>query len=225
VTRLERYRPDGPDTLNPVNKALVSKLSLPFKIIWTLLVFSIPVQVGSQVIRTVQSDVISCATFLGAMLLIGWGWYMLTKWTGRLLKRFIAIRVDDPEIIMDKARLQRGDSFRIRYRQRFKRQVALQGITMRLICREWVEYDCGSDSTCHDSYEEIYKELNESATTIEAGQRLKKQASFMIPADAMHNLNERHNRLQWLLTVRIKMNIWPDFYEEYALKFTPEQSV
>jgi hypothetical protein len=45
-----------------------------------------------------------------------------------------------------------------------------------------------------------------------------------IPADGMHSLDVRRNKLKWIVKIQMKIPRLPDFIEEYELTVLPEMA-
>ena len=212
------HRPDSAlAALNPTSNSLVMKISIPLLVGWMLLI-----GVGFVLIPSSwMNGPLACLVIGGVMVAFLGGSVALVAIVGLGYRKLITARVEPARVFMDVAEVERGRPFRVMYQQRFKQQTALEGVSIKLVLREWVKYDCGS-STCTDKHDEVLHESQLPGSTIKSGQVLKHRAEFLLPPDAMHNFSSSHNRLQWLVIVQSQMRMWPDFHEEYVINLTPE---
>jgi hypothetical protein len=128
----------------------------------------------------------------------------------------VRVKVAEPQVLTDDRYIRRGQTVDITYIQPFKQQTALEGISIKLVRREWVKYQRGTD-TVTEKHEEVLEEYTRPPQVVSEGQKLKEQVQFQIPQRAMHSFDYEHNRLTWLVVIQTKIQTWPDMYEEYEL--------
>lgn len=108
--------------------------------------------------------------------------------------------------------IERGDELRVRLHQPGNEKRSLEGVTIQFVKHEWVQYSCGTD-TCTDTHNQIIDE-QEFTPTADAAY----DATFRVPADAMHTFNASNNRVQWFVTIRLDIPTWPDYFERYEVR-------
>lgn len=150
-----------------------------------------------------------------------------------------------PSITISDIPLRPGAAFEVTYAQTFRRAVAVQGIAIRLVQRETAislrgprpsERTPGTlpEEVPHPGrhfariqpfqhqHEQIVAEAIRPAQRYQAGQTFRERHIFRLPPDAMHTFIGEHNRVEWLISIQIKLAGWPDVLEEYPVEVQPE---
>ena len=214
---LSPYRPSGTlANLSQSTSSFVNGIAFPLIFIWWIVIGFI----FFPSLESIDGSPLLCVGFaLIVVLLIG-GTITIYTGVGWLWKKAIRVKIDEPQVLADDRYIRRGETINITYIQPFKQQTALEGISIKFILREWVKYQRGTD-TVTETHEEVFGEHTRPPQVVSAGQKLKEQVQFQVPADAMHSLDYEHNRLTWLVVVQTKIQTWPDMNEEYELILLP----
>ena len=130
-------------------------------------------------------------------------------------------RLGEAQVGVDNPRIYRGAEIACEFIQPVKSRVAVRNAHIQLVLHEWVKYQQGTD-TYTKTHNEVIDEIVFEEQAKNSGEEIWLQARFRIPENAMHNLNYSHNRLQWLIIVKVDIPSFPDYYEEFALDFRAE---
>ncbi len=138
-----------------------------------------------------------------------------------LLNFYTRIRVGKPEILLSKSTLGVGESFSVSYMHSFSRSVTVEDIRLKLIFRETATYQQGTD-TRTVTHDHVIDERIEAGRAFQSGSLINQTYEFQVPADGMHNLDVRRNKLQWYLIMTMRVPRLPDFVEQLELNVVPE---
>jgi len=152
---------------------------------------------------------------VGVLLLAGCGWVI---WSG-ISK---GLNLDKPEVVVSTSRLRVGEAFSFTYRQRFKRAVTTNGVTIQLLLRETAIYRRGTD-THTDTHDKVIQEFQHFGKRYESGEAFYDQRTLQIPPNGMHTFAAQRNKVQWFVKTELKLAGWPDVTELYELTVVPER--
>ncbi len=154
--------------------------------------------------------------FMGLFVLVGLAILVLG-----LLGYYTRMRVGKPEIMLSSTTLRVGETFTLSYIHSFARSVTVEDISVQLIFRETATYQQGTD-TRTVTHDHIIDERLEPGGAFQAGSLINQTYEFQIPADGMHNVDVRRNKLQWYLIMKMRVPKLPDFIEQRELDVIPE---
>lgn len=162
-----------------------------------------------------QGDIIF-TLFGGGFTLIGLALigYSVMVWYTRF-------RVGRPQINIAKTTLKVGEQFNVYIDHQFNRSVEVEDVSVTLIFKETATYQQGTD-TRTVTHEHIVQEFTEPGRNFRGGQYLQLQYDLQIPYNAMHSLDVRRNKLEWLLRFKLVVPRLPDFNQEHRLTVLPE---
>lgn len=105
-----------------------------------------------------------------------------------------------------------------------RRNVNVNGITMKIEAREQVVSGSGSNRTTHKKvfFERIV--TLEEATTLQAGAPKEYKLDFTLPDDAPYSLDLDDNDLIWNVELRVDIPRWPDWSKDLTLTVVPSSS-
>ena len=167
------------------------------------------------VISLSQGSVVS-VVLSGGFMLIGVviiGYSVLTLYT--------RARVGKPEITVSSRLLCVGEPFSLSYVHTFPQAVRVDEIVVQLVFKETAVYQRGTD-TRTVTHEEVIAEFQEPGRHFQPGNLISKSYSLQIPADGMHSLSVRRNKLEWFVRLRMSVPRLPDFVEQIELTVRPE---
>ena len=132
-------------------------------------------------------------------------------------------KVEPPELVVSVQPLYLGETFTVRLRQPFKGDCQLNGVALKLICREEATYRRGTNTHTdrHEVFSESYPVFE--AQHAPAGTVLESEVSLQIPEDAMHTFVALRNKILWFLEVHVDIAAWPDYREEFQLQVAPRR--
>ncbi len=130
-------------------------------------------------------------------------------------------KVAAPEVFVSVQPVYLGETFTVRLRQSFRGHCQLNGISLKLLCREEATYRRGTSTYTdrHTVYEETHQVVE--ARQIQAGDVLEEELSLKIPEDAMHTFAAHWNKILWYVHVHIDIASWPDFREDFSFHVAP----
>lgn len=138
-----------------------------------------------------------------------------------LLGYYTRMRVGKPEILLSSSTLRVGESFTVSFVHSFARSITVDNISLQLIFRETATYQQGTD-TRTVTHDHIIDERQEPGGVFQSGSLINQTYEFQIPADGMHNVDVRRNKLQWYLIMKMGVPRLPDFIEQRELEVIPE---
>lgn len=152
----------------------------------------------------------------GLFTLVGVGLlgYSIMVWYTRF-------RVGQPQINIAKTTLNVGERFNVFIDHQFSRSVDVEDVSVALIFKETATYQQGTD-TRTVTHEHVVQEFTEPGRNFRSGQYLQLQYDLQIPYNAMHSLEVRRNKLEWLLRFKLVVPRLPDFNQEYKLTVLAE---
>ncbi|MBN1491008.1 MAG: hypothetical protein JXA69_13915 [Phycisphaerae bacterium] len=117
--------------------------------------------------------------------------------------------------------LRLGETFRVVVEQSVKSAATVDTMRCTLRAREWVEYSQGTKT-----YTDKHTLLEQPVTLFEnaalaPGQPFGGECEFTIPAESMHTLDLKHNKIQWTLEVAVVIPRWPDYKARFPLVVAP----
>lgn len=134
---------------------------------------------------------------------------------------YMRYRIGTPEITVSATTLRIGDPFTLTYRHPVRSSVTIDEIQVALVFREKATYQQGTD-TRTVTHNHIIDPREIPAGAFQRGQVIEQMFEMQIPADAMHSLDVRRNKLEWLITVQLTIPRTPDIKQEYELTVLPE---
>ena len=137
-----------------------------------------------------------------------------------LFAYYARFRVGKPEIIISNQTLRVGEPFTVSFFHRFNRPVEVQRILLQLIFRETATYQQGTD-TRTVTHNHVIETFEEPGGHFQAGSMIQQAYDLQIPADGMHTLKVRRNKLEWFVRFQIAVPKLPDVVEEYELDVLP----
>lgn len=211
MIELTPYRPgnSGFNGFRPIPKGSPFRwLAFPLIMLWWVFMFFF------WFFRVEETFVFIC----GGMILLLAGTLGMVFLLGFLHKVLVDMRLGTPVVRASSEVIQRGDELRVVLQQPIKSQVALNRASIKLVRHEWVKYTQGTD-TYTDEHDEVIDEAVMEDVVLKAGETLTMKARFFIPDDAMHNFQDDHNRIQWVILMHIDINAWPDYFDRFDLRF------
>lgn len=153
--------------------------------------------------------------FLSIFVLIGAGLTLYGLWLA-----IMRLRVGKPAVTFSNTTLHVGEPFTIHYEHTLRSGLTVEQLVFELIFREIATYQQGTDTRTvtqnhvMDAYERPGGQFN-------AGHTLLENVSLTIPADAMHTLDVRRNKLRWIVKMTLTLSDMPDYVDEYEVIVTP----
>ncbi|RME88467.1 MAG: hypothetical protein D6770_06920 [Anaerolineae bacterium] len=144
-----------------------------------------------------------------------------------LVKRARA-RLGDPEITL-KETLRVGESLSVDYAHNFSRAVTINRLIVQLLLRERVTYRSYDHQTKRTTtrtriHDHVIQEVEEPAGSFLPGQSLHRHFNLRVPPESMHSFSVRHNRLQWLVRIKIDLPRQPDALITLPIQVLPEMA-
>ncbi|KAA3662887.1 MAG: hypothetical protein DWQ04_12215 [Chloroflexi bacterium] len=158
------------------------------------------------------------AIFGGIFVAIGFG--LLVYAVMGLITRY---RMGKPIVTFSLPTLHVGDSFTMTYEHTLRQSLNVQSFTVDLIFREVATYQQGTD-TRTVTHNHIIDSFEQPSGHYHSGHFWHETFEMTIPADGMHSLDVRRNKLKWIAKIQIKIPKLPDFVEEYELTVLPEMA-
>ena len=156
--------------------------------------------------------------FGGVFVLIGVG---LLIFAG--LRIYTRFRLGKPIITFSQPILRVGDSFTMTYEHTLRQNVDIQAFTVELLFREIATYQQGTD-TRTVTHNHVIDTFEKPGGQYHKGHIWHENFEMTIPADGMHTLDVRRNKLKWIVKVQINIPRLPNFVEEYELIVQPEMA-
>ncbi len=176
---------------------------------------------------------ISWAVFYQTLSSMGWSWLGLIPLAftslfcliGLLLAGlavhalFRCLMVGETTMEIDRVPVRPGDRVRLTLRQ--KGDFEITSLTVRLVCRETVRWQVGTDT--HTATEDVLGEvLHETKDARASGPAALTTCEASIPADAMHSFKASHNEIGWGVEVKMDLPGRPDIEEFFEFPVIPE---
>ncbi|MCP5096728.1 MAG: hypothetical protein GY943_14340 [Chloroflexi bacterium] len=152
----------------------------------------------------------------GLFALVGLG---LTIYGG--LGWFARYRLGKPTITFSNSTLRVGETFSVTYDHTIKSATQIDTFTAQLLFREIATYQQGTNTrTVTHNHEIEAEEL--PGGRFQSGHFLNETFQWQIPADGMHTLDVRRNKLKWIVKFELSIPKLPNVVEEYELTVLPE---
>ena len=158
--------------------------------------------------------------FIGLFVLVGVGALLL----GILLiinSILVGQKIMAPVLTIDRQPLRLGERFKAAYEQQTRKDCAVNKVTLKLTCKEWVRYTVGTNTrTARHTVSEVEQVVLEN-TLAQPGCPITGEAEFKIAPEAMHSFDAPNNKVQWTLSVHTDIARWPDYTDELNIKVAP----
>ena len=102
-----------------------------------------------------------------------------------------------------------------------KKNVTINGITMKLEAREEVVSGSGSNRTTHRNVFLEKEQTLQEATVLQAGAEHRFPLDVMLPDDAPFSVDLNDNDLIWTAKVRVDIPKWPDWTKDLKIHIAP----
>jgi hypothetical protein len=158
--------------------------------------------------------------FFGCFSMVGLG--ALALGGGILIHAWmVGSTIHGAAVILNRIPLRLGETFTVEYEQQAKRAMAIDQVTLELICQEWVQYQQGTDTqtATKDVFE--HKLVLLESGEVPAKWRLTGTGEFNIPADRMHSFSANNNKIKWFLRLRTEISSWPDYKADFPIEVSP----
>jgi hypothetical protein len=132
-------------------------------------------------------------------------------------------RIGHPQLTISSTNLRVGETFNVNLLHTFQRDVQLEKVLTQLVFRETATYQQGTD-TRTVTHNDIIENYELPGGQYQAGQMIQQAYTMQIPADGMHTVNVRRNRLQWFVRLEAGIPKLPDYVNEYELMVLPEMA-
>ncbi len=132
-------------------------------------------------------------------------------------------RMGKPIVTFSSPTFRVGESFKMTYEHTLRQSVEVQSFTVELLFREVATYQQGTD-TRTVTHNHIIDSFEQPAGRYQSGHIWHETFEMTIPADGMHSLDVRRNKLTWIVKIQMKIPKFPDFVEEYELTVLPEMA-
>jgi len=135
-------------------------------------------------------------------------------------RAIMGVRLSDMALHARTDRLGVGGRIQGELSGRAASQIDVTGITFELVAREWVRYRAGTQ-TRTQTHEEVLDTVELGGRSMQPGSYLQEPFELHLPPRGMHSFSYLNNKLSWWVRVKISMERWPDFVEEYAITVEP----
>lgn len=131
------------------------------------------------------------------------------------------IKITRPELTLSTESLPLGGEFAYEVSFAPKAAIDLEAFEVSLTCQEEAEYQQGTDTRTvkHVVFEDKHELMG--AAQLLPGERIERKGTFRVPADGMHSFEASHNKVRWLVTVRVAIARWPDYADEVPVQVEP----
>ncbi len=102
-----------------------------------------------------------------------------------------------------------------------KKNVSINGITMKLEAREEVVSGSGSNRTTHRNVFLEKEQTLQAATVLQAGVEHRFPLDVTLPGDAPYSVDLSDNNLTWSTKVRVDIPRWPDWTKDLKILVVP----
>lgn len=109
-----------------------------------------------------------------------------------------------------------GDSFHLQYQQGFRKSVDLQRYTCELLLIEVATYQAGTN-TATVSHDEVFETMEFPPRHYSRAEIFTDDRELHIPADAMHSFESNHNKIEWRVRLKIKLQDGRKYERSFAL--------
>ena len=138
-----------------------------------------------------------------------------------IVQMMAASRLAPPTVTISVQPLYLGESFHGELVQQVKKHANINAVTVKLICREWVQYRQGTD-THTDTLDVISEEFTlDVSGELHPPDSIAGDFEFMVPDNAMHSFRAADNRINWLLEIHTDVAGWPDYKSQVELDVAP----
>ncbi|TWU40709.1 sporulation protein [Novipirellula artificiosorum] len=152
--------------------------------------------------------------FFGFIAMLGFGFYAIRVWLPKYL-------LGDVLCDFASTTVTPGDQASGELIVRPRKNVAINGITMKFSAREECVSGSGSNRKTHrHPFYETTEHL-QASTTLAAGKEHRFPLSVSLPGDAPYSIDVSDNKLIWSTEIRIDIPRWPDWRQETALQVLP----
>jgi hypothetical protein len=148
------------------------------------------------------------------VVLVGRSWLM-----GLIVSR----KLGSPSLWASAEEVLRGDVLDLTFGQDINSPTDIESVIIQLLLRETATYTSGTD-TVTVTHDHVIGQVERPGRPMQKGFRLEERADFEIPPGAMHTFVANNNKLQWFVTVQVKIARWPDFYEFYHVTVLPQEA-
>ena len=182
-----------------------------FSIFWILfsLIFVV-VGFGDESWAFVAFGSLFVAIGIGLLIYAGMGMY--TRY-----------RLGAPIVTFSPETLRVGDTFKMTYEHTLRQSVEVTEFTVELIFREVATYQQGTD-TRTVTQNHIIDTFEMLPGHFQSGHIWHETFEMTIPADGMHSLDVRRNKLKWIVKIQMDIPRLPNFVEEFELTVLPEMA-
>ncbi|GAB4265143.1 MAG: hypothetical protein Kow0080_05020 [Candidatus Promineifilaceae bacterium] len=191
------------------NQSLTLIILFAFSLFWTC--FS-----SIFLVTGITQDILGMAIVGGLFVLIG-----LSLFLYALLLFYTRRRVGKPDILVSNTTLKIGETFDYSLAHQFKNNIQVDKISVKLVFRETATYQQGTDTrtVVHDH---VIQHFEEPGRHFKAREFLQLNYKMQIPYNAMHSLEVRRNKLEWLVIFELDIPRLPNFTEHTKLTVLPE---
>lgn len=153
--------------------------------------------------------------FIGLFVLIGIGLLALAVY--ETLRLFL---VGDTTMKVSRETISPGD--RMAYRILQKGKFPISEATVRIICRETIRYQRGTDTITehNDLWSQIVNEQH-NIMAPDGGTLL--EGDFVLPQEAMHSFEASNNEVGWILQLRLRLPDRPDVCDDFPFRVEPRR--
>ena len=136
---------------------------------------------------------------------------------------YTRFRLGAPIVTFSPETLRVGDSFNMTYEHTLRQAIEVKSFTVELIFREVATYQQGTD-TRTVTHNHIIDTFDLLGGHFQSGHIWHETFEMTIPADGMHSLDVRRNKLKWIVKIQMDIPRLPNFVEEYELTILPEMA-
>jgi hypothetical protein len=149
------------------------------------------------------------------LLLVGLGFW--------IVKKMIASRVGEVELIAPKVMMAPGDSWPMELRFTPRKTFAVNAITVKIMGQEAATSGSGTDATTHRHT--LFEESHtlHPADTLMHGKPFYRQGAITLPESDAFSFESSSNKVQWWAEVRIDIPGFPDWSQKQALQLVPRE--
>jgi len=133
-----------------------------------------------------------------------------------------ALKMAPPEVTVSKDTVRLGERFDLSFLQEIRQPINITRFCVELVFRESATYQQGTD-TKTVTHEVPIQSYQFAPRRAEAGERIREDSEFTIPAEGMHSFAAVKNKIQWIVKVAVEVEKWPDFKEEYEVRVLPDR--
>lgn len=154
--------------------------------------------------------------FGGLFVLIGIGIGIYAS-----LGLYTRFRIGKPIITFSSPTLRVGETLTMSYEHTLRQAVEIEAFTVELLFREVATYQQGTD-TRTVTHNHVIDTIEQMGGRFQSGHIWHERFELAIPADGMHSLDVRRNKLKWIVKIQMTIPKLPNFVEEYEIIVLPE---